>query len=91
MGEFEGKDYKRIRKNYIQKNGKLGVKTGKSGSPPKGESYKEFYLRVKEFLWNRVLKEEVEKRTNCSSWRSYKKYIHLYIGRRFWYFLEGIQ
>ena len=58
MGEFEGKDHKELEKLY-PKEWKTWCEDWKECSPPKGESYKEFYLRVKEFM-EQVLKEEVE-------------------------------
>lgn len=58
MGDFEGKDHKELEKLY-PKEWKAWCEYWKECSPPKGESYREFYLRVKEFI-EEVLKEDVE-------------------------------
>lgn len=49
MGEFEGKDYKDIQKLYPEE-WKRWCTDWKNTAPPKGESYTEFYLRVKSFM-----------------------------------------
>ncbi|AAO35319.1 alpha-ribazole phosphatase [Clostridium tetani] len=58
MGDFEGKDHKELEKLY-PKEWNAWCEDWKECSPPKGESYKTFYYRVKEFIED-VLKEEVE-------------------------------
>ncbi|BDR77597.1 alpha-ribazole phosphatase [Clostridium tetani] len=58
MGDFEGKDHKELEKLYPQE-WKAWCEDWRECSPPKGESYREFYLRVKEFI-EEVLKEDVE-------------------------------
>lgn len=58
MGDFEGKDHKELEKLYPQE-WKAWCEDWRECSPPKGESYREFYLRVKEFIED-VLKEDVE-------------------------------
>ncbi|MBP2033642.1 alpha-ribazole phosphatase [Clostridium algifaecis] len=49
MGKFEGKNYKDIEKLYPEE-WKNWCNDWKNASPPDGESYTQFYLRVKEFM-----------------------------------------
>lgn len=56
MGDFEGKDYKELEKLY-PKEWKNWCENWKESSPPKGESYRMFYSRVKHFI-DDILKED---------------------------------
>lgn len=56
MGDFEGKSYEELEKLY-PKEWKDWCDNWKESSPPKGESYKMFYSRVKDFMED-ILKEE---------------------------------
>lgn len=49
MGEFEGKSYQNIEKLYPEE-WKIWCSDWKNAIPPGGESYVQFYLRVKHFM-----------------------------------------
>ncbi|NMM63208.1 alpha-ribazole phosphatase [Clostridium sp. P21] len=51
FGEFEGKDYDKIKKLYPE-NWKAFCEDWKDAVPPGGESFTQFYLKVKDFMDN---------------------------------------